>query len=219
MICGSRESTEKNACCSQRCLFLINHSRTAARRLFFLSWKNGSWIQFYNRALQFGDIIKLVGVARSQDDNFALANFKQRMLAAHETPIIAINMGPVGKLSRIHRRKPKGKPMPRLTARANAKKSAVRAHVEHPFAHQKGPMGLVIRTIGIARATIMRSEVLLYDEPAAGLDPVTSQRIFDLLRAEQRAARSTVVQTSPVHPGLCTDPTETLERLFEQLVM
>lgn len=33
------------------------------------------------------------------------------------------------------------------------------------------------------------------------------------------AARSTVVQTSPVHPGLCTDPTETLERLFEQLVM
>jgi IS5 family transposase len=59
----------------------------------------------------------------------------------------------IGKVSRIHRRKPKGKPMPRRTARANAKKSAVRAHVEHPFAHQKGPMGLVIRTIGLARAT------------------------------------------------------------------
>jgi IS5 family transposase len=59
----------------------------------------------------------------------------------------------IGKVSRIHRRKPQGKPMPRCTARANAKKSAVRAHVEHPFAHQKGPMGLVIRTIGIARAT------------------------------------------------------------------
>ncbi len=43
--------------------------------------------------------------------------------------------------------------MPRRTARANAAKSAVRAHVEHPFAHQKGPMGLVIRTIGIARAS------------------------------------------------------------------
>ncbi len=57
----------------------------------------------------------------------------------------------IGKVSRIHRRKPKGKPMPKRTARANAKKSAVRAHVEHPFAHQKGPMGLVIRTIGIAR--------------------------------------------------------------------
>ena len=58
----------------------------------------------------------------------------------------------IGKVSRIHRRKPKGRPMPRRTARANAAKSAVRAHVEHPFAHQKGPMGLVIRTIGLARA-------------------------------------------------------------------
>ena len=58
----------------------------------------------------------------------------------------------IGKVSRIHRRKPKGKPMPKRTARANAAKSAVRAAVEHPFAHQKGPMGLVIRTIGLARA-------------------------------------------------------------------
>ncbi|KUI58026.1 Pentafunctional AROM polypeptide [Cytospora mali] len=66
-----------------------------------LSWKNGSWFQYYNKALQFGDIIKLVGVARSQEDNFDLASFKQRMLAAHKTPIIAINMGPAGKLSRV----------------------------------------------------------------------------------------------------------------------
>jgi len=57
-----------------------------------------------------------------------------------------------GKVSRIHRRKPKGKPIAKRTARANARKSAIRARVEHPFAHQKGPMGLVIRTIGIARA-------------------------------------------------------------------
>ncbi|MFD2515846.1 DUF3037 domain-containing protein [Pontibacter locisalis] len=32
------------------------------------------------------------------------------------------------------------------------------------------------------------------------------------------ATRSTVVQTSPVHPGLCTDPQETLEKLYAQLV-
>ena len=32
------------------------------------------------------------------------------------------------------------------------------------------------------------------------------------------AARSTVVQTSPVHPGLCTDAAETLRRLHAQLV-
>jgi IS5 family transposase len=57
-----------------------------------------------------------------------------------------------GETSRIHHRKPKGKAMPKRTARANAARSAVRARVEHPFAHQKGPMGLVIRTIGLARA-------------------------------------------------------------------
>ncbi|MVM41041.1 DUF3037 domain-containing protein [Spirosoma sp. HMF3257] len=33
------------------------------------------------------------------------------------------------------------------------------------------------------------------------------------------ATRSTVVQTSPVHPGLCADAGETLDRLFVQLVL
>lgn len=54
--------------------------------------------------------------------------------------------------SRIHRRKPKGKPMPIATARANAVKSSIWARVEHAFAHQKSQFGLFIRTIGIARA-------------------------------------------------------------------
>ncbi|NIQ96224.1 MAG: IS5 family transposase [Desulfuromonadales bacterium] len=58
----------------------------------------------------------------------------------------------VGRVSRIHRKKPKGKPMPKAVARANATKSKVRARVEHVFAEQKDRMGLFIRTIGIARA-------------------------------------------------------------------
>ena len=58
-----------------------------------------------------------------------------------------------GKVSRIHRKKPKGRPMPVTTARANALKSKVRSRVEHVFAHQKARMGLFVRTIGIARAT------------------------------------------------------------------
>lgn len=56
------------------------------------------------------------------------------------------------RTSRIHRRKPAGKPMPQATARANAKKSSIRAAIEHVFAHQKNRFGLFIRTIGIARA-------------------------------------------------------------------
>jgi transposase, IS5 family len=56
-------------------------------------------------------------------------------------------------MSRIHRKKPPQRPMPVRLARANAKKSAVRAHIEHIFAEQKARMGLFVRTIGIARAT------------------------------------------------------------------
>jgi hypothetical protein len=33
------------------------------------------------------------------------------------------------------------------------------------------------------------------------------------------ATRSTVVQTSKVHPGFCTDARETLEKLYSQLVL
>jgi phospholipid/cholesterol/gamma-HCH transport system ATP-binding protein len=52
------------------------------------------------------------------------------------------------------------------------------------------------KRVGVARATVTRAPIVLYDEPAAGLDPVTSQKIFDLLRAEQRAAKSTVIMVS-----------------------
>ena len=80
-------------------------------------------------------------------------------------------------VSRIHRKKPKGKPMPTNVARANGAKSKVRAAVEHVFARQKGPMALVIRTIGLARAKVkiglanlvynMRRMVWLGSRPAA----------------------------------------------------
>ncbi|KAI1260802.1 EPSP synthase-domain-containing protein [Xylariaceae sp. FL1019] len=66
-----------------------------------LSWKNGGWQSWYNRALEYGDIIKLVGVASKIEDNFALAEFRDRMFAAHGRPIIALNMGTTGKLSRV----------------------------------------------------------------------------------------------------------------------
>jgi IS5 family transposase len=59
-----------------------------------------------------------------------------------------------GLKSAIHRKKPRGKPMPERVAKANAAKSKVRAAVEHVFAWQKGPMGLFVRTIGLARATV-----------------------------------------------------------------
>ena len=59
-----------------------------------------------------------------------------------------------GFASHVHRKKPKGKPMPEAVRRANNTKSKVRARVEHVFAEQKDRMHLFISTIGIARATI-----------------------------------------------------------------
>ncbi|KAI1187918.1 EPSP synthase-domain-containing protein [Nemania serpens] len=66
-----------------------------------LSWKNGGWQTWYNRALEYGDVIKLVGVAKTMEDNFSLISFRDRMFAAHSKPIIALNMGTIGQLSRI----------------------------------------------------------------------------------------------------------------------
>ena len=51
----------------------------------------------------------------------------------------------------IHQRKRHRRAMPERVARANAKRSAIRSAVEHVFAGQKHRMGLVVRTIGIAR--------------------------------------------------------------------
>ena len=59
-----------------------------------------------------------------------------------------------GFVSDIHQKKPKGRPMSEAMARANGRRSKIRSHIEHVFAHQKARMGLFVRTIGIARATM-----------------------------------------------------------------
>ena len=57
-----------------------------------------------------------------------------------------------GFVSDIHHKKPKGRPMSARMARANARRSKVRAAIEHVFGRQKHAMGLFVRTIGIIRA-------------------------------------------------------------------
>ncbi|GAM89390.1 hypothetical protein ANO11243_074270 [Dothideomycetidae sp. 11243] len=69
-----------------------------------LSWSNegSAWIPYYNRALEYGDVIKLIGFASSLTDNFHLSEFLAWARAAHaSTPVIALNMGSHGRLSRI----------------------------------------------------------------------------------------------------------------------
>ena len=88
----------------------------------------------------------LISKANTASDVWADTAYRSRANERH----LANN----GLRSQIHRKKPKGKPMPKPIARANGVKSKVRAAVEHVFAHEKGPMGLVIRTIGLARARV-----------------------------------------------------------------
>ncbi len=60
------------------------------------------------------------------------------------------------------------------------------------------------KRVGVARATISRPKLVLYDEPTAGLDPVTSQRIYDLIREEQAQLGSTCVVISSDVAGVFT---------------
>jgi IS5 family transposase len=58
-----------------------------------------------------------------------------------------------GLVPQFQRAKPRGRPMPPNIARGNAARARVRAKVEHVFATQKRRFGLVIRTVGVVRAT------------------------------------------------------------------
>lgn len=60
------------------------------------------------------------------------------------------------------------------------------------------------KRVGIARATIAAPELVLYDEPTAGLDPVTTSKVYDLLRADHDASGATAIAVSSDVAGLVT---------------
>jgi phospholipid/cholesterol/gamma-HCH transport system ATP-binding protein len=64
---------------------------------------------------------------------------------------------------------------------------------------ERSPSGLSggqKRRVGIARAAVTGPRVLLYDEPAAGLDPVTTSRTFALLQEQRRRLGAALVVVS-----------------------
>jgi phospholipid/cholesterol/gamma-HCH transport system ATP-binding protein len=66
-------------------------------------------------------------------------------------------------------------------------------------AEQRSPAELsggMKKRVGIARASIARPDIAIYDEPTAGLDPVTTSKIYDLLRADQAETGCTVIAVS-----------------------
>jgi phospholipid/cholesterol/gamma-HCH transport system ATP-binding protein len=65
---------------------------------------------------------------------------------------------------------------------------------EHKFPSELS--GGMKKRVGIARATVARADLVIYDEPTAGLDPVTTSKIYDLLRADHAESGNTVVAVS-----------------------
>lgn len=71
--------------------------------------------------------------------------------------------------------------------------------VELPGTHKKKPAELsggMRKRVGLARAIVYRPEIILYDEPTTGLDPVVSDSIDQLIvRVRDRLHVTTVVVT------------------------
>lgn len=49
------------------------------------------------------------------------------------------------------------------------------------------------KRLGIARALALRPEIVLYDDPTAGLDPITSRKIVDLILKLRLETKSTLI--------------------------
>jgi transposase, IS5 family len=58
-----------------------------------------------------------------------------------------------GLVPQFQRAKPRGKAMPPHIMRGNASRARVRVAIEHVFAAQKCRLGLIVRSVGLARAT------------------------------------------------------------------
>ena len=52
------------------------------------------------------------------------------------------------------------------------------------------------KRVALARATIAEAPIIFYDDPTAGLDPVTSSKIFNLIGSLHRADRCRLLRVT-----------------------
>lgn len=66
-----------------------------------LKWSSGETLRCYHMARSYGDVVKIVGFATNLAENYELEYFRSSVNASFGHPLLAINAGQVGQLSRI----------------------------------------------------------------------------------------------------------------------
>jgi Transposase DDE domain len=126
-----------------------------------------------------------------------------------------------GLRPQFQRKKPRGKKMPGHIVRGNATRARVRSRVEHVFAAQKCRLGLVIRTVGMVRASEDRSGQSSLQLHPAGLAQyanragITAPPLNAKLRASQAACCTGHRPKKHRRPAPCQPQIPPQTRLFE----
>lgn len=113
---------------------------------------------------------------------------------------------PLRQLARLARsERPSGDGRPSPTA-ATADEEALLARVgealrgvglgEHGAKMPSQLSGGQRKRVALARAVVARPPIVIYDEPTAGLDPVTTAKIYELLQRERELTGATVLIVS-----------------------
>lgn len=66
-----------------------------------LKWSSGETLRCYHTARSYGDVVKIVGFATTLAENYELEYFRSSMNASFDHPLLVMNAGQVGQLSRI----------------------------------------------------------------------------------------------------------------------
>ena len=131
-----------------------------------MAWNSKALKEKYELCSKYGDVIKLVGMANSISDNLALSTFAEGHRGPGKKPLLAINMGAKGQMSRVLN--------PTLTP------------VTHPLLPSRAAPGqLSVKEINIARnllGIIPSKRFFLFGSPiSASVSPTLHNTGFEAL--------------------------------------
>jgi 3-dehydroquinate dehydratase I len=66
-----------------------------------MRWSSVDVTRVYHAAREYGDIVKIIGFANTLAENYELEYFRSSMTTSYGTPLLAINAGTMGQLSRV----------------------------------------------------------------------------------------------------------------------